>query len=109
MPPMMLLPLIDDALAACGGEAGAKPTIGLDVRANGDRLQVNVTRTPGGSTATDASALASIRKRLSGLYGASASLEVAEVKARSVEARLELPLELAPDLTSEGEKGTAPM
>jgi LytS/YehU family sensor histidine kinase len=109
MPPMMLLPLIEDALAACGGETDAKPTIGLDVRANGDRLQVNVTRTPGGSTATDASALASIRERLSGLYGASASLEVAEVKAGSVEARLELPLELAPDVTSEGEKGTAPM
>ncbi|HKU87205.1 MAG TPA: hypothetical protein VJV77_12795 [Casimicrobiaceae bacterium] len=116
MPPMMLLPLIDDALAACSGEADASPTIRVDVRARGDRLQVSVIRSPGGGPNTDTTSLANIRERLIGLYGASAGLEVAEVKAGYVKTRLELPLEFARAMTSEEahsafprERGAEPM
>ena len=116
MPPMMVLPLIDDALEACSHENDARPTISIDVRARGDRLQASVIRSPGGSTNTEATSLANIRERLNGLYGASASLEVTEVKAGCVEARLELPLEFVRAMTSEEahsafprERGAEPM
>ena len=101
MPPMMLLPLIDDALATFGGATGARLSIRVDVRAEGARLHASVTRAPGASTETDAITLPNIRERLSGLYGGGANLEVVEPAMGSVEARLDLPLEFAPDMTGE--------
>ena len=101
MPPMMLLPLIDDALAAHGGDPGAKPAVRVDVRAHGERLQASVTRAPGGSTQTDTPALANITERLSGLYAGNASLKVSEPSAECVEVRLDIPLEFPPDMSSE--------
>jgi sensor histidine kinase YesM len=101
MPPMMLLPLIDDALAACDGAAGPAPSIRIDITARGDRLQASVTRTPVGPMQTQAPALTAIRERLSGLYGVGASFEVAEPKVACIEARLDIPLEFASDAPSE--------
>ena len=101
MPPMMLLPLIEHALAACGDATGAKPTIRVDVRAHGDRLHISVSRTPGGSVETDVATLDNIGERLSELYGASASLRTTEPTPASVEAQLDIPLEFVPDLWGE--------
>jgi len=99
MPPMLLLPLIENALAACGGATGVEPAIRIDVRGNGHRMQASVIRAPGGSTENDAAALANIRERLSELYGASASLRIGEPTPGSVEAQLDFPLEFAPDMS----------
>jgi hypothetical protein len=100
MPPMMLLPLIDHALAACDG-ATTRPTIRVDVRAHGERLRASVSRMPGGASERDAAALSNIRERLGGLYGNGASLHVAEPKAGCVEARLDIPLEFGPRTTGD--------
>jgi LytS/YehU family sensor histidine kinase len=101
MPPMMLLPLIDDALAACAAATDTKPTIRVDVRARADRLQVCVIRTPVVPTQADAASMANIRERLRGLYGTGASLQFAEPKSGCIEARLDIPLEFAPDALGE--------
>ena len=101
MPPMMLLPLIDDALAACAGGTASKPAIRVDLRSEGDRLRASVDRTSGGATDTDSVALQNIRERLSGLYGAAASLHVTAPKGGHVEVRLDLPLEIVPGTTGE--------
>jgi len=101
MPPMMLLPLIDDALAACTNAVGPKPSIRVDLHARGDRLYASVTRTPGGIVPTDAPAFKDIRERLSGLYGDGASLAIAAPKTGCIEARLDIPLEFAPEATTE--------
>jgi hypothetical protein len=108
MPPMVLVPLIDDALAACGGDRCARPAIRVDVLANGDRLQVSVTRAPDRLPSADATALANIRERLSALYGADASLEITQSTVGSVETRLDIPFEVAPQMTSEETDTTFP-
>ena len=100
MPPMMLLPLIDSALATFG-ETDAMPMIRVGLRTHTARLQASVICTPCGSKSIDATALANIRERLSGLYGDNASLRIDQATARCVEARLDVPLEFGFDLSDE--------
>ncbi|MGE5170097.1 MAG: sensor histidine kinase [Rudaea sp.] len=107
MPPMMLLPLIEHALAASGGPTSGKPAIRVDVRTHGDRLQASVTHAPGASTEADPAMLADIRERLSGLYGTRASLRMTQPTPECIEVQLEIPLEFAHDMDSI--EGTEPM
>ncbi len=100
MTPMMLLPLVEDALAACGAATGSDPSIRVRVRMHGGRLQASVTRAPGGAVETGSVVLANIRERLAGLYGTGASVKVVEAAA-SVEVRLDLPLQFAAEMSGE--------
>ena len=92
-PPMMLLPLIDDAL-----RNGLEPlphggVLSVAADAEGERLRVCVAddglpRTPGSN---DDSMVATLHERLSGLYGSSACLELSPNVPRGVVAVIEVP------------------
>ena len=98
-PPMMLLPLIDDAL-----RNGLEPlphggTIAIAAHVEGGRIRVRVAddgleRT---AVADEGFAIATLRERLHGLYGATASLELTANAPHGVVATIEVPLETARD------------
>ena len=91
MPPMMLLPLLERALAQCGEQTRA----GIDVAVRRDELQLVIcVRLTGAVQLQDDGALCAIRERLAALYGTNAFLVVAQ-DAGTTEARLALPFESA--------------
>lgn len=98
-PPMILLPLIDDALRN-GLEPlphGGRITLTADTADNCVRVRIaddGLTRTHG---SIDESAISTLHERLSGLYGAAARLEFAVNVARGVVATIEIPLATARD------------
>jgi LytS/YehU family sensor histidine kinase len=92
-PPMVLLPLIDDAL-----RNGLEPmplggTIRISANVGGDRVRVKVTDDglPRPMQATTGVAIATLRERLRGLYGTSASLDVIANAEQGVTAAIEVP------------------
>jgi LytS/YehU family sensor histidine kinase len=96
-PPMLLLPLVDDAI--CNGleplTHGGRIEIGTDI--DGDRLRVHVAD-DGLSRPTLASEradFATLHERLRGLYGDGARLELAANVPHGVVATIEVPLESA--------------
>ena len=93
MPPMMLLPLVERALARCGEAARITVAASQDMA----RLRVVVAcSAPASATLDDdALALSSIEERLAGLYEKSANLTMTHPNAGTVEVRIELPLEFA--------------
>ena len=91
MPPMMLLPLVERALARCGEAAAITVAASRDAA----RLRVVVACAAPASAKPDDAALSGIEERLAALYGTSASLMLAQPNAGMVEVRLELPLEFA--------------
>jgi LytS/YehU family sensor histidine kinase len=98
-PPMMLLPLIEDAL-----RNGLEPlphggTIAITADAESDRIRVRVADDglPRLASANDGSAIATLHERLHGLYGAAARLELTTNSPQGVIAAIEVPLETARD------------
>jgi len=93
MPAMLLLTLVENAIqhgvepSADGGE------VRLEARRNGQQLQVSVTDTGQGLSATPGQGvgLANIRDRLQRLYGDQARLTLTALTPRGVRATLELP------------------
>jgi sensor histidine kinase YesM len=93
-PPMVLLPLIDDAL-----RNGLEPlphggTITVAADANGDRVRVRISddglqRT---SASKDGPAITTLHERLGGLYGTTACLELIANSPQGVIAAIEVPL-----------------
>ena len=96
-PPMMLLPLIDDAL-----RNGLEPlphggTIIVTADAVGDRVRVRVSddglpRTPGSN---DSLAITTLHERLSGLYSTTACLKLIANAPQGVIAAIEVPFDTA--------------
>jgi LytS/YehU family sensor histidine kinase len=97
MPPMMLLPLIDHAVVhglAAKPQAGAMIQIVCAV--TDDRLSVTVVDSGAGFVSeTGADGIASIRERLTALYGANARLDLRQRSDQASEAVMEIPCELA--------------
>jgi hypothetical protein len=93
-PPMLLLPLIDDALRAGFATAQSEVGIAVRARAEGERVHVVVARNgPASSESSDL--LATLRERLGGLYGERASLTIASDAPRVTLIEIELPHETA--------------
>ena len=94
-PPMMLLPLTEDAL-----RNGLEPlphggTIAITADVDGDRLRVRVSDDglPRAAAANDGLAIATLHERLRGLYGTTARLEVTANAPQGVIATIEVPLD----------------
>jgi hypothetical protein len=98
-PPMMLLPLIDDAL-----RSGLEPLphggkIAITAGGDGNHLRVRVADDglERNVVLDDGSAIATLHERLRGLYGATASLELTANAPHGVIATIEVPLGTARD------------
>ncbi len=98
-PPMVLLPLIDDALRNGLESLPHGGTITITAEMIGDRLRVQVSDDglPRTEATDDDLALTTLQERLQGLYGATASLELAANAPHGVIATIEVPLETARD------------
>ena len=98
-PPMVLLPLVNDAL-----RNGIEPlplggTIAITAAADADRLSVRVSDDglPRNGASSDGFSIAALQERLTGLYGATARLEVTENAPQGVIASIEVPLDAPRD------------
>ena len=98
-PPMLLLPLVEDAL-----RNGIEPmphggTIAITADAEGDRVCVRVAADglPRLTGANDGFAIAMLHERLRGLYGTTARLELTANSPQGVIAAIEVPLATARD------------
>ena len=98
-PPMMLLPLTEDAL-----RNGLEPwphggTIAITADVVGDRLRVRISDDglPRSAPANDGLAIAALHERLRGLYGTTACLDVTPNAPQGVVATIEVPFEPARD------------
>jgi LytS/YehU family sensor histidine kinase len=105
IPPMLLLPLIDHALArsmAAGSGLDNDPGVGpanlviMSAVANG-RLQVTVTHSGDGFTAGDMAHLKHIGERIDSLYGDTASFGIGRAPHGGTRAIFEVPHEVADD------------
>jgi LytS/YehU family sensor histidine kinase len=93
-PPMLLLPLIDDALRPGLAMAQSEVRIAVRARAEGDRVHVVVAR-DGPASSEGSNLLATLRERLEGLCGERASLTIASDAPRVTLIEIELPHETA--------------
>jgi Histidine kinase len=94
-PPMILLPLIEQAILARLESPLTAGSIGIDWRVTGDKLRLTVTDEGGSAVETPAGAIpiASIRERLTALYGAAASLSLHRTPGRITRTVVEIPYE----------------
>ena len=97
MPPMVLPTLVENAIKHGLGPLPEGGRIDIRARRAGGDLEIEVSDTGAGFTAAKGSGvgLANTRSRLSGLYGARASLQLAAGAPRGVVATLRLPLDEA--------------
>lgn len=95
MPPMILLPLINHALAQRVGQGDGAGRLRVAVATCGERLRLTISDEPAGLSArhADDPAIASIRERLAALFGQEATLTLRDDAAEAV---LEMPLEVVP-------------
>jgi len=95
MPPMVLPTLVENAIKHGLGPLPEGGRIDIRARRAGGDLEIEVRDTGAGFTAAKGSGvgLANTRSRLSGLYGARASLQLASGAPRGVVATLRLPLD----------------
>ena len=94
MPPMMLLPLIDHAIARGFHSTSAGGAIRIRSDVVNGRLRFTITDSSAGFVAgTDGEGLAAIRERLTALYGDQGTLQVSRSDSRSTEVVLDIPLE----------------
>ena len=91
LPPMMVLPLLDGALAHVGGHAAA--TIHMSARRDAVSLAIDLRFTGAAAWSDEPDVLNAIRERLAALYGGKATLTFFGQDAGTIEGRLELPLE----------------
>ena len=96
-PPMMLLPLIEDAL-----RNGLEPllhggTIAITADVDGDRVRVRISDDglPRTAASNDGFAMTTLLERLRGLYGTTACLELTANAPHGVIAAIEVPLDAA--------------
>jgi hypothetical protein len=91
MPPMMLLPLVDHAIAHGLSEPQASGSIRIRARIAGEKLCLEIADSGiGFLPGSEGEGIAGIRERLSGLYGSDASLVLRQREASATEAVLEI-------------------
>ena len=94
MPPMMLLPLIDHAIVRGFTPANAEGAISVRTDVTNDRLRLTITDSGAGFVPeTGGEGLATIRERLTALYGDKGTLQFRQSDSTSSEAVLDIPLE----------------
>lgn len=94
MPPMMLLPLIDHALAGVPAASHDGRTITLETAVGDGRLLLSIADSGAGfEPVAHAATLDAIRERLHALYGSAASLRLERHADRGARAVLEIPHE----------------
>jgi hypothetical protein len=94
MPPMMLLPLIDQAIVHGFELTQAGGAIRIDAQVRAGRLRLTITDSGVGLVPeAGGDGIRDIRDRLAALYGDNARLELGRTGADTTEAVLELPLE----------------
>ena len=94
MPPMMLLPLIDHALAGVPAASRDDRTITLETAVGDGRLLLSIADSGAGfEPVAHAATLDAIRERLHALYGSAASLRLERHADRGARAVLEIPHE----------------
>ena len=95
MPPMLLLPLVEDALARCGAPS-ASARLAVSAVAAGNRLRVTVAMNGGGFDADNRAApLASIAERVAALYADRGAFRIEPIPEGGARAVLEVPHENA--------------
>ena len=96
MPPMLLLPLVQQAFASSTGGPSERPDVAVVAEVTDVRVRVVVTAAGlAFATGVTAEANALVRERLQSLYGAKATLEFRIVGGGMSEATLEIPHEPA--------------
>jgi LytS/YehU family sensor histidine kinase len=94
MPPMMLLPLVDHAIAHGLERSGAQGTIRITAETVDGRIRVGIVDSGAGFVPqAGGEDIGSIRERLSALYGSHANLVLRRTDASPTEAVLEIPYE----------------
>lgn len=94
MPPMMLLPLIDQVFVHGFGHASTSGSMRIVCSTAGGVLRVAIAHNGGGFLhEVDADTISSLRERLATLYGGEARLEVRRGESWTTEAVMELPCE----------------
>jgi hypothetical protein len=94
MPPMMLLPLIDHAIARGFGPTSVAGAISIRTDVAPGRLRLTITDSVAGFVReADAEGLTVIRERLTALYGDKGALQIRRSNSTSTEAVLDIPLE----------------
>ena len=98
-PPMILLPLVNDALRNGIEPLALGGTIAITAAADADRVRVRVSDDglPRSGASNDVFSIAALQERLAGLYGAAARLEVNANAPQGVIASIEVPLDAARD------------
>ncbi len=97
MPPMMLLPLVDHAIAHGIARTHAGGRLGVSVETSGARVALSIVDSGAGFLPEGGDAqVDEIRSRLAALYGDRATLVLRRRDANASEAVLDLPLESAP-------------
>jgi signal transduction histidine kinase len=94
VPPMMLLPLVDHAIAHGIAESRAKGKIRIRASVSGDRVRLAIVDSGAGlMPGSEGEGIAGIRERLEALYEHAASLMLHRREGGATEAVLEIPLE----------------
>lgn len=94
MPPMVLLPLIDHAIVRGFTPTSAEGAISIRTEVTNDRLRLTITDSGAGFVPeTGGEGLATIRERLTALYGDKGTLQFRQSDSASSEAVLDIPLE----------------
>src|SRR5262249_5904101 len=89
MPPMMLLPLIDHAIAHGFDASPSKRTLRISSDVAACKLSIRITDSSSGFAAAEAGAnMSSIRERLTALYGDQARLQITCEKEASAQAAI---------------------
>jgi hypothetical protein len=94
MPPMVLLPLVQQAFAAATDASPDRPAIEITVTVADARLLVLVTACRA-AFAAESAATTTVRGRLNALYGADAMLALRPLDLHASQAQLEIPHEFA--------------
>ena len=94
LPPMMLLPLVDHALAHAQAFGRPRATLRIAVALHRDRVRLTIADSASGfASGVGGEGLAGIRERLAALYGGDARLALGAGDAGGTEATIEFPFE----------------
>jgi hypothetical protein len=98
LPPMMLLPLVDHAIAHGLAAPDATGTIRVRTAVAEGRLRLEIADSGVGFLPeNEGDGIAGIRERLEALYGRDAALDLRNAVERATEAILQIPIELGPE------------
>ena len=98
MPAMLVLPLVDHAIAKSFGDWQATGSIRVGVTIANERIRLALSQT--GNQAENDERILAIRERLTALYAGDASLAMQRVEPHRTDAVLEIPYRRTPKQSS---------